>query len=259
MKDRRRRGKRPHQHVRPRLGAIVKTGQNHRNRAGLDHRHPVFVEGLGNGEGHAGLFVTVLVPLQVGGEEAVGGVPPLNLREGEALQGSPGEGGDRLVAAGGVVVDDVEADPLVSQDAGDLDVRSNLTITGADAATTIIDAQGIDRVLHVVGSVRLDVSGVTITGGSPPAMQHGGGIGNEGGSVTLADSSRRHTAARSSESNHRKSVQKVSASDGPTAMPNKMLTAVAQNNTPMEERIMNAAAPLRPVSEKPEVAKMEVM
>jgi uncharacterized repeat protein (TIGR01451 family)/CSLREA domain-containing protein len=54
---------------------------------------------------------------------------------------------------------------------GDLDVLEDLTMVGDGAGSTIIDADGIDRVLHVVPEdpmmsiVALDISGVTITGG----------------------------------------------------------------------------------------------
>jgi len=47
---------------------------------------------------------------------------------------------------------------------GDLDVRDDLTLFGAGAETTIIDAAGIDRVLSVV-SASLSVNSLTITGG----------------------------------------------------------------------------------------------
>ena len=59
---------------------------------------------------------------------------------------------------------------------GDLDVREGLTIVGDGPKLSIIDANGIDRVLHVIaGFDRLTVSGVTITGGDA-GPQPGGGI-----------------------------------------------------------------------------------
>ncbi|HEX8264109.1 MAG TPA: CSLREA domain-containing protein [Pyrinomonadaceae bacterium] len=69
--------------------------------------------------------------------------------------------------------DDSPADPS-DQDSGDLDVRGDLTITGAGQATTIIQAgtsaaNGIDRVLHTrqtsVGIPDISISGVTIRHG----------------------------------------------------------------------------------------------
>src|SRR5262245_7675370 len=60
---------------------------------------------------------------------------------------------------------------------GDLDVaaKGKLTIVGDGAATTIVDADGLDRVFHVLASANLDISGVSIEKGN-----EGGGIVNEG-------------------------------------------------------------------------------
>ncbi|HEX8264110.1 MAG TPA: Ig-like domain-containing protein [Pyrinomonadaceae bacterium] len=69
--------------------------------------------------------------------------------------------------------DDSPADASMQQ-SGDLDIRDDLTITGAGQATTIIQAgtspaNGIDRVLHVrqagAAVVDLSISGVTIRNG----------------------------------------------------------------------------------------------
>lgn len=50
---------------------------------------------------------------------------------------------------------------------GDLDIFSDLTINGAGASTTIIDANGIDRVIDIIpGTYTVVISGVTIRGGS---------------------------------------------------------------------------------------------
>ncbi len=87
-------------------------------------------------------------------------------------------------------------------EAGDLDITDDLTIVGADADTTIINAGGLggdaattgegptyvgsggDRVFHVHG-VTADLSAMTITGGNASGL--GGGLLNEGGSVTLSE------------------------------------------------------------------------
>jgi hypothetical protein len=78
---------------------------------------------------------------------------------------------------------------------GDLDINKatgSVTIAGAGARTTTIDATGLgDRVLHVVAGTAT-ISGVTITGGSAPSggpypTEQGGGILNYG-TVTLIDS-----------------------------------------------------------------------
>ena len=58
---------------------------------------------------------------------------------------------------------------------GDLDVLSAVTIDGAGAAVTQIDANGIDRVLDVHTGADLTLSGVTIAGG----LTRIGGIGGD--------------------------------------------------------------------------------
>ncbi|MEX2555968.1 MAG: choice-of-anchor Q domain-containing protein [Actinomycetota bacterium] len=60
---------------------------------------------------------------------------------------------------------------------GDLDITEDLTITGDGAATTVIDANDLDRVVHVSGGV-VAISDVTITDGTLGAGDNGGGIIN---------------------------------------------------------------------------------
>ena len=61
---------------------------------------------------------------------------------------------------------------------GDLDVTYNVTIRGAGADVTTIDAAALDRVFHVLSGVTVELQDVTLTGGDPQAA--GGGILNEG-------------------------------------------------------------------------------
>lgn len=77
---------------------------------------------------------------------------------------------------------------------GDLDVNKalgTLTISGAGARSTTIDATGLgDRVLEVVAGTA-DISGFTLTGGSPPysgPVSGDGGAINNDGTLTLSDS-----------------------------------------------------------------------
>ena len=60
---------------------------------------------------------------------------------------------------------------------GDLDITDNLTIRGAGANKTTIDAAALDRLFHVLPRSTLTLSGVTITNGSADS---GGGILNAG-------------------------------------------------------------------------------
>ena len=71
---------------------------------------------------------------------------------------------------------------------GDLDILDNLTIQGAGADTTIIDADGIDRVLDVFPGVTLELRDVTVTGGITEDAEHGGGMRNNGGTLVVEDS-----------------------------------------------------------------------
>ena len=73
---------------------------------------------------------------------------------------------------------------------GDLDIRDDVTISGAGAADTIIDAASLDRVFHVFADASLTLDGVTITGGlASPGVSHGGGIQNANGTLTVLNSS----------------------------------------------------------------------
>lgn len=67
---------------------------------------------------------------------------------------------------------------------GDLDITTNLTITGAGANITTIDGAGIDRVLDIRPDITTNVhiSGLTVTGGKSLNTSPGGGSG--GGIIT---------------------------------------------------------------------------
>ncbi len=61
---------------------------------------------------------------------------------------------------------------------GDLDITGNLTIRGAGAASTIINANGLDRVFDVRPDASAEITGVTITGGH--VNDPGGGVRSQG-------------------------------------------------------------------------------
>ena len=67
---------------------------------------------------------------------------------------------------------------------------SNITLTGAGAASTVIDAGGLNRVFNLdpstVGGVTTSISGVTISGGSDTGAGALGGAGIIAGSSTAA-------------------------------------------------------------------------
>ncbi len=64
---------------------------------------------------------------------------------------------------------------------GDLDIRNPLTLAGGGRGDTVIDAQGIDRGIHVL-STDLDISDLQITGGQYDNSA-GGGIQSQGNLV----------------------------------------------------------------------------
>jgi CSLREA domain-containing protein len=75
---------------------------------------------------------------------------------------------------------------------GDLDITSNLTITGGGASTTAIDGNGAaigDRVFHILGGTpTVIIENVTIANGRAPVGSPGpvGGNGGSGGGILVA-------------------------------------------------------------------------
>jgi hypothetical protein len=69
----------------------------------------------------------------------------------------------------------------VAQDSagGDLDITDQLTITGAAADSTIIDATGVDRVFEVPAGGHLTLEDLTVTGGSSPDIAGGFNVRGE--------------------------------------------------------------------------------
>jgi gliding motility-associated-like protein/CSLREA domain-containing protein len=68
---------------------------------------------------------------------------------------------------------------------GDLDINSNISLVGASAFTTIINADSLDRVFHVLPGNTVDISFVTIKEGYA-FPGNGGGVLNEG-NLTISE------------------------------------------------------------------------
>ncbi len=130
------------------------------------------------GDGHCGSLGTETCSLRAAIQEA-------NARPGA----------DEILVPAGTYTLSIEGRDEDGGATGDLDVRDPLTITGAGAASTIIDANGIDRVLDI-GGVDLDlgaitIDGVTITGGQisdavvDAVLAGGGGIRSHASELNL--------------------------------------------------------------------------
>lgn len=104
---------------------------------------------------------------------------------------------------------------------GDLDVTEQLTIQGAGARTTQIDADSLDRVFDVHAGVGLDISGISILGGSADS---GAGIQNAGtlavedsvliANVATGSGGALYTAAGSATSLERVEISQNQAAQG---------------------------------------------
>jgi hypothetical protein len=94
-----------------------------------------------------------------------------------------------LVPPGTIVLTGAAAEDL--NVSGDLDINKDLTIVGAGPELTVIDANGVDRAIHVPGPASVVVSGMTLRNGSvdpaAPLDPSGGGVLNNGGTLTLLD------------------------------------------------------------------------
>ena len=69
---------------------------------------------------------------------------------------------------------------------GDLDVTTEVTITGNVAGTTI-DGAGVDRVFDVQTGGTLTLANLTLTGGVAPGVEDGGAVRGDTGSAVVAD------------------------------------------------------------------------
>lgn len=120
-----------------------------------------------------------------------------------------GTGDDTIVLPPGPLLLSIPGRGEDNNDKGDLDIRAaGLTIRGAGATLTTVDAQHVDRAFDVLSGATVTIAGVTITGGATsdgtsgadatgPAMdvtagdggpgEPGGGIRNTG-TLTIQDS-----------------------------------------------------------------------
>ena len=99
-------------------------------------------------------------------------------------------GADTILLNNGIYKVTIPARTEDSGLAGDFDIFSDVTIKGKGAGKTFINGNKLDRVFHVIGSVTVVISDVTIQNGlvedgGPSPSCFGGGIFNDGGTVSL--------------------------------------------------------------------------
>ncbi|WP_436794334.1 choice-of-anchor Q domain-containing protein [Actinospongicola halichondriae] len=104
-----------------------------------------------------------------------------------------GEDADIIVIPAGTYVLGITQDSDGDDDVkGDLDVYDAVTLQGAGAASTVIDANGIDRVIETNGDgiIEVVIDGLTITGGDTTEFGggSGGGIAANDTALTVRDS-----------------------------------------------------------------------
>ena len=100
-------------------------------------------------------------------------------------------GADTVVVPAGIYTLTIPGTDEEAAVTGDLDITSDLTLTGADANTTMINGNSLDRVMEIRGSVSVTLTDVTLVGGywQPLlATTGGGGLNIDSGTVTLARS-----------------------------------------------------------------------
>ena len=103
------------------------------------------------------------------------------IQEANALAGD-----DTIVLPTGVVQLSLSGTGEDSAATGDLDIANNgkVIITGTGGALSFVNAFGIDRVFDVLASATLELSNLTVIGGSVTGAD-GGGIRNNGGTLSL--------------------------------------------------------------------------
>jgi CSLREA domain-containing protein len=102
------------------------------------------------------------------------------------VSGCPaGSGADEIILPAGTYVLTRTGQDENFAVTGDLDLSSDLTITGAGAAQTIIDGNKSDRVFHILfNDPTVTISGVTIQNGDAPHVV-GGFIEGSGGGIQI--------------------------------------------------------------------------
>ena len=92
-----------------------------------------------------------------------------------AVDGCPaGSGTDTIVLPAGTYLLSLSGANEDANATGDLDITGALAIQGAGAGTTTIDANSLDRVLHIFSGASTQIAGVTVRGGLASSTVGGG-------------------------------------------------------------------------------------
>ncbi len=112
----------------------------------------------------------------------------VSLREA-IIQSNATPGANTIVVPAGTYKLTISGSGETAGQTGDLDITNSVTIQGAGSASTIINANGLDRALYVLGSGStvpvVSISGVTIEGGRAPDASSLGP--NNGGGIEVSD------------------------------------------------------------------------
>lgn len=100
------------------------------------------------------------------------------VQEANALSGA-----DSIILVAGTYLLTIAGNNEQSAATGDLDITAALTITGAGADTTVIDANGLDRIFEVINAGDVSVSGVTLQNGIAGQNQSGYFVQQVGGAI----------------------------------------------------------------------------
>jgi CSLREA domain-containing protein len=131
----------------------------------------------------AGIVITVTTPMdELNNENTCSLRQAIQAANEDMAVGScpAGNGEDLIILATNIYTLTREGSGEDNNASGDLDIRSSMVISGAGAEKTIIDANGIDRVLHVHEGSRVELRGLTLRNGQPGDGEPAGGVYNTG-------------------------------------------------------------------------------
>ncbi|MCC9656619.1 cadherin domain-containing protein [Rhodopirellula halodulae] len=111
--------------------------------------------------------------------ESTNGGTGISLREA-IIAANNTAGADTIVLGAGTYILDITGDAEQFAATGDLDILSDITITGTGEGDTIIDASAmLDRVFHIDAAGALTLSDLTVTGGAGDGYE-AGAVFNQG-------------------------------------------------------------------------------